>query len=284
MRFGFVTCVELGFACMRQIYDCDGKLDLAITLKDDADPGKSGRVFLDDFCSQHQIPLLKVSNINDNAARLAIQEAELDWLFIIGWSQIAKAPLLATVSRGCLGMHPTLLPIGRGRASIPWAIIKGIDRTGVSLFVLNEGVDTGPVLDQLAIAIDPQETATSLYANVTEAHRELLKIAWPKLIANEISPTIQDEKAATYWAARKPEDGELHLSMCCENADRLIRAVTHPYPGAFLRVDNRTLRIWAAQSDNASKSRPRLEPDSDGSLLIPFTDGKLRASEWNWED
>jgi methionyl-tRNA formyltransferase len=269
---------------MQQIYACDGQLDLVITLKSNMSLGKSGRVFLNDFCSQQKIPLVKVCNINEDATLMAVREAQLDWLFIIGWSQIARPPLLGTVSRGCLGMHPTLLPIGRGRASIPWAILKSIEKTGVTLFMLDEGVDTGPVLGQLTIDIDPQETATSLYAKVTGAHQELLKRVWPKLIANQITPRVQNEKEATYWTARRPEDGEIQLSMCCENADRLIRAVTRPYPGAFLKVGDRTLRVWTAQADNTSEPRPHFRPDSDGSLLIPFRDGYLRATEWDWEN
>lgn len=283
MRIGFVTCVELGLACMQQIYTCKGKLDLAITLKDEITPHKSGRVFLDDFCSQHRIPLSKIDNINDDVTLAGIRDAQLDWLFIIGWSQIAKPPLLASVGRGCIGMHPTLLPRGRGRASIPWAILKGLDQTGVTLFVLDEGVDTGPILEQLAIHIDADETSTSLYAKVTQAHRELLANVWPKLIANQVSPLAQKEAEATYWAGRRPEDGELQLTMPCNDADRLIRAVTHPYPGAFLKLEDRTLRVWTAKFDGESESRPKLQAHSDGSLLIPFSDGCLRATEWSWE-
>jgi methionyl-tRNA formyltransferase len=57
---------------------------------------------------------------------------QIDWLLIIGWSQIARRELLETPACGCLGMHPSLLPIGRGRAAIPWAILKGLDQTGVT--------------------------------------------------------------------------------------------------------------------------------------------------------
>lgn len=269
---------------MRQICACDqGQLELAITLTDDVSPNKSGRVFLDDFCARQNIPLIKVENINDDKAMTAIREAGLDWLFIIGWSQIAKPALLAAVRRGCLGMHPTLLPVGRGRASIPWAILKSEERTGVTLFMLDKGVDTGPIIGQASIDIAPRETATSLYAKVANAHQSLIRKIWPQLIADEISPRPQDESKATYWPGRKPEDGEIQLTMSRAEADRLIRAVTRPYPGAFLRTDCRRLRIWAAQPDDVCEVPSGIENEADGTLLIPFGDGCLRATDWEWD-
>ena len=143
MKFGFVTCVELGLSCMEEIYAAGGELDLAITLHDDRAINKSGRVYLDDFCGARGIDLVKVRHINDSEAIEAIRSREIDWLFIIGWSQIAGPQVLAAPTHGVHGIHPTLLPEGRGRAPIPWAILKGLKETGVTLFKLDEGVDTG---------------------------------------------------------------------------------------------------------------------------------------------
>ena len=118
LKVGFVTCVELGLSCMQEIYACGGKLDLAITLGDEKAQNKSGRVYLDDFCDEHAVPLLKIDHVNDTAVQEAIGRHGIDWLFIVGWSQIAGPATLAAPSRGCLGIHPTLLPTGRGRAPI----------------------------------------------------------------------------------------------------------------------------------------------------------------------
>ena len=70
-------------------------------------------------------------------------------------------------------MHPTLLPVGRGRAAVPWAILKGLDRTGVTLFKLDEGVDTGDIIGQEMIALSETVTATELYERVNQAHISL---------------------------------------------------------------------------------------------------------------
>ena len=142
LRIGFITCVQLGLSCMEAIYDVGGNLDFAMTLHDEQSKNKSGRVYIDSFCKKHGVKLYKSSHVNNSDVVKAIKSHEIDWLFIIGWSQIASKELLEAPKKGVLGMHPTLLPEGRGRAAIPWAIIKGLDRTGVTLFKLDEGVDT----------------------------------------------------------------------------------------------------------------------------------------------
>jgi methionyl-tRNA formyltransferase len=277
LRFGFVTCVQLGLSCMEAIYEAGGSLSFAATLHDELAAGKSGRVYLDSFCRVRDIPLFKLRNVNDADAIDAIRRADLDWLFIIGWSQIARRPVLEATRRGLLGMHPTLLPTGRGRAAIPWAILLGLQETGVTLFKLDEGIDSGPIAAQLKLPLSPRETSTELYRRVNDAHRELVRASWPALASGTLHLTPQDHSAATYWAGRTPEEGRLNPSMSVEEADRLIRAVTRPYPGAFIDRDGQRLRVWAA----------RLVTEGDASglnreLRIAFANGALEATDWEW--
>jgi methionyl-tRNA formyltransferase len=165
---------------MEAIYQVGGSLDLVVTLQDDLARGKAGRIYVDQFAATHRIQVAKIRNINDPDAIEALSAADLDWLFIIGWSQIARDEVLAIPRKGVIGMHPTLLPIGRGWAAIPWAILKRLEKTGVTMFKMDSGVDTGPILDQLEIPLSPRTTATDLYARVNEAHVDLMKAAFPK--------------------------------------------------------------------------------------------------------
>lgn len=274
MRFGFVTCVQLGLSCMEAIYEAGGTLELAITLRDEQAGKKSGRVYLDRFCEQHSVPLAKARNFNDENAVAALRAADLDWLFIIGWSQIAHRQVLEAPRRGVLGMHPTLLPVGRGRAAIPWAILKGLDRTGVTLFKLDEGVDTGDILAQLEIPLSPSTNATQLYRAVEQAHVELIKSALPSLQAGAAELHAQDEALATVWPGRTPEDGRIDLNGTAAEAERLVRATTHPYPGAFFERDGRRTIVWEAEivASASSDNEPHLD----------FRDGILRCT--NWQD
>lgn len=266
MKVAFATCVELGKSCIEKIYRINGNLDLLITLKDDKASNKSGRIYLDEFANNQNIPLLKINNINDKEVIYKLKAMEIDWLFIIGWSQIAKKELLDTPNKGCIGMHPTLLPEGRGRAAVPWAILKGLDKTGVTAFKIDEGVDTGPIIDQVEIPLPKNETATFLYNKVNEAHIILIEKIWYSLNGDKLSLTVQDNSKATYWEGRKPQDGEILAQMTVSEADALIRAVTKPYPGSFYQCKNVIYRIWEAEFSAE-------EPNAD--MYITLKDGYL---------
>lgn len=274
MKLGFVTCVQLGLSCMEAIYEAGGKLDLAVTLPDDRAVNKSGRVYLDRFCARQGIPLYKSPHVNDAGVIEAVKSARLDWLFIIGWSQIAGRELLSVPRKGVLGIHPTLLPQGRGRAAIPWAILKGLPKTGVTLFKLDEGVDTGPIVAQLEIPLSARTTATDLYREVELAHVALLRDAVPKLLDGSLPLIEQDNARATEWPGRKPEDGRIDTSGSVAEAECLVRAVTRPYPGAFTELDGKKLIIWSAE---VHKEKP------DG-LCISFPDGFLKCLDWTIAD
>lgn len=249
MRMAFATCVQLGLSCIEEIYKIGGELDLFITLKDEKGRNKSGRIYLDEIARHHDVPLLKINNINDREVIESLEKHEIDWLFIIGWSQIAKTEILETPSKGCIGMHPTLLPIGRGRAAIPWAILKGLEKTGVTMFKLDEGVDTGDIIGQGVIELYKDTTSTELYKKVDDMHITLISKYWDDIVKDKIVLTKQDESKATEWPGRKPKDGEIFSSMTIDEADKLVRAVTHPYPGAFYKDRDKIIRIWSAKLD-----------------------------------
>lgn len=269
MKLGFVTCVQLGLSCMEAIYKAGGKLEVAITLKDEKAKNKSGRVYLDEFCKGHSVDLVKIDHVNDDDVINVIEKYDLDWLFIIGWSQIANKRLLDAPRSGVLGMHPTLLPKGRGRASIPWAIIKGLKETGVTLFKLDEGVDTGPILSQCKIPLTDSTSATDLYASVNNAHMSLIASIIPEILSGSVKLQNQNNADATEWEGRSPKDGEIDLKGSVVTAERLIRATTRPYPGAFVIIDGKKHIIWKA----------RLVNEMTEHLCLEFKDGLLECIE-----
>lgn len=247
-NIAFATCVRLGRSCIEKIIEMGGPLSLLITLRDDKAAAKSGRVYIDDIAETQGLPLLKVRNINDPEVHEAVREMEIDWLFVIGWSQIVRPQLLSLPRKGCVGMHPTLLPEGRGRAAVPWAILNGLEKTGVSMFLLDEGVDTGDILGQVEIPLSGKTTAAELYEKVEGAHVLLIEKYWKQLLEDSISAVPQDETKATVWGGRRPEDGEILPEMTMAEAERMVRAVTHPYPGAFFVRSGRKVTVWSAET------------------------------------
>jgi len=275
MKFGFVTCVKLGYSCIKKIYDLKGRLDLIITLHDGLAKNKSGRIYLDEYCKDKSIDLLKIKNINESIVIDYLRKYEIDWLFIIGWSQIAKKELLDTPRLGILGMHPTLLPQGRGRASIPWAILKNLDKTGVTLFKLDEGIDTGEIIYQEKVSICPFESAETLYNKINSAHETLISKVWPLLVNDEIKLYPQDETRASIWNERKPSDGEITTNMSVYEVEKLVRATTRPYPGAFIQERDRIIKIWRGIIGNQNENSPA------NALNIKLVDGIYYALDYD---
>ena len=230
---------------MEALYRVNGSLSLIISIPDEHSKKKSGRIYVDQFAEKHNIPVVKSGHVNDLAVIDAIRAHDIDWLFIIGWSQIASKEVIDAPNIGVVGAHPTLLPIGRGRAAIPWAIIKGLEVTGVTFFKMDEGVDTGLILGQEVVPIQSDETALTLYGKINTAHETLIENLFIALQNNELEGRVQDESGATYWEGRKPEDGEIFLTMTLEEVDRLVRATTKPYPGAFIIRGDKKVTIWS---------------------------------------
>ncbi len=270
MKFAFCTCVQIGLSCMEAIYRVGGKLDLVITLKDEKAKKKSGRIYVDDFANKHGIAVLKINHVNDWEVIDALREHGIDWLFIIGWSQIASSEVIHAPAKGAIGAHPTLLPQGRGRAAIPWAIIKGLSKTGVTFFKMDEGVDTGPILGQYEIPLEADETAASLYGRVNTAHEQLIEKIWDDLKYDRIEPIVQDESQATYWEGRTPADGLLTERMSASEADRLVRATTRPYPGAFIEHEGMQTTIWSG----------RIGEHIGGAFILEFNDGPYTVLDY----
>lgn len=271
MKIGFVTCVELGLSCIEAIYEAGYKLDTIYTLHDNLARRKSGRIFVDEFAKHHSINVIKLAHVNDPDAVKTYRS--LDWLFIVGWSQIASRDVIDAPSKGVLGMHPSLLPQGRGRAAIPWAILKNLDKTGVTLFKLDEGVDTGPILAQREIPLTNSATATTLYREVAEAQVSLVTDVLPKMAAGTVSLVEQDESRATTWPGRRPEDGAIDLYGSAMDAERLVRAVTHPYPGAYF-IDERSdkVLVWSAKMTGSEPKRHEFLRFRDGYLALLETE------------
>ena len=273
MNFAIVSSVQLGLSSLQAMIDSGIKPKICITLKDNIALNKSGRVFFDDICKKNKIFLLKVENINQSKSIYHLKKYNIDWLFIIGWSQIAGHELVKSPSRGVIGFHPTLLPKGRGRAPIPWAIIKNIQYTGVTVFKISDGIDRGDIFLQKKIKIRKNEDATSLYLKVNEQHIYLMKKLIPKLIKDKFKLIVQDKKKATYWPKRSPTDGEINVNMSVSKAHRFIRALTHPYPGAFLRIDDKKITIW----------KGKITIKKTKNFCIKFKGGYIECTDWSEE-
>ena len=137
------------------------------------------------------------------------------------------------------------------------------------MFKLDQNVDTGDIFMQEKIFLEQYETADNLYEKVMNCHEDIMKKAIIKVFNNDVSFTKQDENKASYWPGRKPEDGEIDLNGSVYDAEKLVRSVTRPYPGAFIYEANYKRIIW----------KSRVVKDYKSKNVIEFSDGYLEILE-----
>ncbi len=203
----------------------------------------SGYSRLDDLALGANIPYMDFDNINEPKVVATVRAWEPDLLFVVGLSQLVKEELLSIPTKGCVGFHPTWLPEGRGRAPLAWLILDG--RPGAAtFFVMDKGVDSGPILVQEPIYVSDRDYASDVVEKLELAIDAALDRWLPHLIAGEWVPVPQDDSLASYNGRRTPSDGLIDWRLPAERIHALIRATSHPHPGAYTYFKDRKLIIW----------------------------------------
>ncbi|MBO0663029.1 methionyl-tRNA formyltransferase [Jiella sp. MQZ9-1] len=247
MRFAFVGAVEGSAVALEALIASDLSPALLVTLPQHASARHSDYVDLATPARDSKIPLHFTRNINDEQTMAALRAADLDLVLVLGWSQICGPAFRGVARAGCLGFHPAPLPRFRGRAVIPWTILRGETMSGSTLFWLDEGVDSGPIVAQGVFAVSPEETARSLYDKHLSQIRQLVPSTLKRIAAGERLGVAQDKALASFCARRVAEDGLIAWGESADAVLRLIRAVGEPYPGAFTHVGTDRLVIDAAR-------------------------------------
>lgn len=247
MRYIFVGTVEGSYHALEEMLTQGANVVGVFTLAPEYSYRHSDFADLRPLAQRYSVPLWGINHINNDPEVVAqMRDLRPDYIFIIGWSEIVKRPVLELPTQACIGFHPSLLPQNRGRAVIPWTILQGLRRSGATLFYMDEGVDSGDILTQKAFTVEPDETARTLYNKVIVTLREMIREVLP-LMENGNPPRYpQDHSKATYCAKRTPADGLIDWQWPAERIWTLIRAVGEPYPGAFTFHRGRKLIIWEA--------------------------------------
>ncbi len=204
-----------------------------------------------------------------------------DFLFSFYYRFMIPPAVLELAPRGALNLHGSLLPRYRGRAPVNWVLVEGETETGVSLHYMVAKPDAGDLVDQERVAIDPADTAFTLYGKLEAAATVVLDRALPAL-ANDFADTARpvplDLSQGSYRGGRKPADGQIDWSWPARRIYDLVRGVTHPYPGAFTTLGGRRLLVWWALAVETARSAAPgtvLSVDPEG-ITVAAGDGAVR--------
>jgi methionyl-tRNA formyltransferase len=231
-----------------------------------------------DAARERGIPVITPPDVNSPDVVARVRTLEPDFLFSAMFRQMLKRELLDVPSRGALNLHPSLLPKFRGRSPLNWVLVEGETETGVTLHYMVEKPDRGDIVAQRRIAIDEGETALSLHRKATAAARELWKEAYPLLAAGRAPRIPQDQSRASYYGGRTPADGEIDWRRPARRLYDLVRAVTHPYPGAFSWRNGRRLFVWWAKPGEPPRplAPGEVEVTAERRVWIGAGEGALR--------
>jgi methionyl-tRNA formyltransferase len=189
--------------------------------------------------------VLQPANLRDSDTLKRLRELSPDVIVVVAYGQILRPAVLEIPAHGVLNVHPSLLPRWRGASPIPAAILAGDDRTGVTVMLMDAGMDSGPILAQSEHPIDESDTAASLSDTLSQAGASLLAETLPRRLAAQIVPKPQDESQATTCPLLRKEDGAIDWGLPAIDIWRRVRAY-NPWPGAFTFLDADLLRIWQA--------------------------------------
>lgn len=208
-----------------------------------------------------------------------LADGSLDAAFLVNWRY--RIPLEALrARRGVFVFHDSLLPAYRGFSPTVWAIANGERRTGATLFRMAEEVDAGPIVDQEAVHIGPEETIGPVFERVTAAYRTLLARNLGAILGGRAPEKPQDEGRVTYARRRTRDDDRIDWSRPSREIFDLIRAVTHPYAGAYGFLASRRLTVWSARLPAAggrsgSRLPGRAVSARDGGVIVETGDSTL---------
>lgn len=176
----------------------------------------------------------------------ALEDLALDVAAVVGYGAILPAEVLATTAHGFVNLHFSLLPRWRGAAPVQHAIRAGDEVSGVTTFVLDEGMDTGPILDRIEMEIGSDETAGELLDRLAEVGAPLLVDSIRRLASGEAEPTPQDDAEATLAPRIDRDDVRIDWSEPARRVVDLVRSA-NPRPGAYTTRDGSLLKVWRAE-------------------------------------
>ena len=192
------------------------------------------------------IPVIQPEKLRNLDAMSQLRVWEPDLIVVAAFGQILRPDVLDLPKYGCINIHGSLLPRGRGAAPIQAAILAGDKETGITIMKMDPGVDTGPMLSQRAIPISPGDTAGTLFEKLAPLGAELLLETLPGYLSGELQPQPQPTEGVTYVPMLKKEDGLLDFSQPAGALERRVRAF-NPWPGTWFEWNEMPLKVLRAR-------------------------------------
>ena len=204
-----------------------------------------------------------------------LKEMNPDAIVVIAFGQILPKAILDMPKYGCINVHASLLPKYRGAAPIQWSVIDGEKETGVTTMYMNEGLDTGDIIDKVVVPIDKKETGGSLFDKLAIEGGKLILKTLIELENGTAVRTPQDDSKSNYAGMINKQLGKIDFNKSANEIERLIRGL-NPWPSAYTKMDGKTLKIWDADVDDSENDSAPGTITEVGKDFIRVATGKGR--------
>jgi methionyl-tRNA formyltransferase len=268
---------EMGYACMEALLKMGAPIAALFTHRDDSHEEIWWRSCAE-LAAQHGVPV-HMDDGADSGSATRIGALKPAVIYSFYYRHLIPQSVLAVAPLGAFNLHGSLLPAYRGRAPVNWMLVNGEREAGVTLHQMVARADSGDIVGQRAVAIDDSDTALTLYRKLVPLGVELITEMHPKIVAGAAPRRKMDIAKGSYFGRRKPQDGRIDWQWPARRIFNLVRAVTHPYPGAFCFVGGRKLLVWEAKigAENGTLGEPGrvVRETADGALEIAAGEGSV---------
>ena len=225
--------------------------------------------------SELGLPLLQPTRVRRGEFPEQLEALDLDIAVVIAYGRILTTRHLETPRFGCINVHASLLPAWRGAGPIQWALLAGDERTGVTTMWMEEGLDTGPMLDVVDVPIEDSDDARSLGNKLAQLGAKTLITTLERLVAGSLSAIPQPQTGASYARILTKEDGAIDWTRPAIDLQRQVRGLT-PWPGTYCGFRGKKMKIHAAELGSGSGVPGQVLTVEDGAIEVACGDASLR--------
>jgi methionyl-tRNA formyltransferase len=276
---------EMGYACMDALLKMGAPIAALFTHRDDSHEEIWWQSCAE-LAARHGVSVHIDEGVDEMTATIGASKPAVIYSF--SYRHLIPEGVLEPAALGAFNLHPSLLPAYRGRAPVNWVLVNGERETGVTLHHMVARADAGDIVGQRAVAIDDSDNALTLYRKLVPLGVELIDELHPKIVAGTAPRRKMEISKGSYFGRRRPEDGRIDWRWPARRIFNLVRAVTHPYPGAFCFVGGRKLLVWEAKigAENGTRGEPGkvVREMADGALEIAAGEGSVLVKIAQFED
>ncbi len=220
---------------------------------------------------RENITCLQPKRARDEEFIKELSKYPADVFVVVAYGQILPKAILDMPKYGCVNVHASLLPKLRGAAPIQWSVIDGFEKTGVTTMLMDEGLDTGDILEQKEVIISDNETGGSLFDKLSLLGADIILSTLDKLEKGTVTRTKQTDEESTYAGKIDKQMGNIDFSKDAVSIERLIRGL-FPWPSAFTYLNGKMFKILAAEVSNKNYTDENGERLKPGTIALVNTD------------